>query len=123
MPHKGKPFVKGDPRRRNSAGRPKKNYREAMRLLAHGEGDDPSAIEVIKHHLRRNSLSAAQDVLNRAYGRPKEMVGLEGGSTLQIILPEPIAKRYADVIRKRDEEKSEPGAGRWRTQERQRSSS
>jgi len=79
-----------------------------MSSLAHSEGDDPSAIEVIKHHLRRNSLAATQDMLNGAYGRPKEMVGLEGGGTLQIILPEPIAKRYAYVGRQRDEEKPEP---------------
>jgi hypothetical protein len=45
-----------------------------MRAIANGDEGAPSAIEVIKYHLRKNSLQAAQDVLNRAYGKPKETV-------------------------------------------------
>ena len=86
MPGKGRPFVRGDPRGRPGPGRPKKAYLDAMRSLAHGEGDDPSAIEVIKHHLRRNSLQAAQDVLNRAYGKPKENIDMGNGTQLRIVI-------------------------------------
>jgi hypothetical protein len=79
-----KPFVQSDPRGRPGPGRPKKAYLEAMRSLAHGDGDDPSAIEVIKHHLRHRSLQVAQDVLNRAYGKPKERIDMSDAAELRI---------------------------------------
>jgi hypothetical protein len=51
-----------------------------MRAVANGDEDAPSAIEVIKYHLRKNSLQAAQDLLNRAYGNGYSTTS-QGGET------------------------------------------
>jgi hypothetical protein len=56
MPGKGKPCVSGDPRHRPGPGRPKKAY-----------------------------LQAAQDLLNRAYGKPKETVQVDRDSPIVVI--------------------------------------
>jgi len=86
--------VRGDTRQRPGPGRPKKEYLEAMRELAWGLSGHQAAVKVLGKALDKGDTRAAQDVLNRAYGRPKEMVALEGGSALQITVPEPLAKRF-----------------------------
>jgi hypothetical protein len=85
------PFVRGhDLRRKPGPGRPKKAYLQPMRdLAAGGKGEDgqdtPSAEDVIRHHLRKKNLQAAQDLLNRAYGKPKETVQVERDSPIVVI--------------------------------------
>lgn len=74
MPGKGKPFVRNDSRHRPGPGRPKRDYLEAMRALAWGDSGHRAAVDVIGKALDRGDVRAAQDVFNRAYGKPKETI-------------------------------------------------
>lgn len=85
MPGKGRPFQKGHP---GGPGRPKLAYLEAMRGLA------PDAVEVLKQALRakdrRERLHAAESVLNRAYGKPKETVQVESDQPTMLVVPDSV---------------------------------
>jgi len=56
-----------------------------MRAIAETvDADAPPAAGVIKRHLRKMNLHCAQDLLNRAYGSPKQSIEQSGGWILII---------------------------------------
>jgi hypothetical protein len=69
---RGKPFVKGDPRIRPGPGRPRAEFREALKLL------EPKALAVVEATLDGRlpglRLAAAKDVLDRLHPPKQELV-------------------------------------------------
>lgn len=89
MPGKGRPFVKGDPRRQDSPGRPKLEFIERMRKRS------PKAEEILDESLKSKSkaerLRAMQEVFDRAWGRPKQTTELTGeeGKPVEFVVTDP----------------------------------
>lgn len=78
---------------RKGAGRPKgakdKNIQE-LRLLAldHSPRAFARIVELVESDDERVALAAAQEVLNRAYGKPRQEVGIEVHSNLASAITE-----------------------------------
>jgi hypothetical protein len=96
IPHKWKKGQSGNP-----AGRPKK-LPELRELLANVLGDSKdgkTAAEAILMALRtkavRGDVRAAELLLDRAYGKPKQDIDIEANLTT-VILPKPIGQASDD---------------------------
>ena len=96
IPHKWKKGQSGNP-----AGRPKK-LPELRELLANVLGDSKdgkTAAEAILMALRtkavRGDVRAAELLLDRAYGKPKQDIDVEANLTT-VILPKPIGQASDD---------------------------
>lgn len=96
MPGNGKPFVPNDPHHRPGPGRPKRDYLETMRALAWGDSGHRAAVEVIEKALDKGDVRAAQDVLSRAFGKPKETIIQE--TTPKILtMPDSVYRRCMEM--------------------------
>ena len=96
IPHKWKKGQSGNP-----AGRPKK-LPELRELLAHVLGDEKdgkTAAEAILMALRakatKGDVRAAELLLDRAYGKAKLDIELEG-SFNTVIMPQPVTRKAAE---------------------------
>jgi hypothetical protein len=96
IPHKWNKGQSGNP-----AGRPKK-LPELRELLAHVLGDEKdgkTAAEAILMALRakatKGDVRAAELLLDRAYGKPKQDIELEG-SINTVIMPQPVNRKATE---------------------------
>jgi hypothetical protein len=93
IPHKWKKGQSG-----NVAGRPKKlpELRELLANVLGDEKDGKSAAEAILMALRakatKGDVRAAELLLDRAYGKPKQDIDIEA-NIATVIMPVPVGKR------------------------------
>ena len=92
IPHKWKKGQSGNP-----AGRPKlPNLQEILAKVLGDEKDEKSAAEAILAAMRskaiRGDVRAAELLLDRAYGKPKQDIELEG-SINTVIMPQPVTRK------------------------------
>jgi len=95
IPHKWKKGQSGNP-----AGRPKlPNLQEILAKVLGDEKDEKSAAEAILAAMRskaiRGDVRAAELLLDRAYGKPKQDIELEG-SFNTVIMPQPVTRKAAE---------------------------
>jgi len=95
IPHKWKKGQSGNP-----AGRPKlPNLQEILAKVLGDEKDEKSAAEAILAAMRskaiRGDVRAAELLLDRAYGKAKLDIELEG-SFNTVIMPQPLTKKATD---------------------------
>jgi hypothetical protein len=94
-----KPFKKGQSG--NPNGRPKKipELRELLANVLGDEKDGKTAAEAILMALRakatKGDVRAAELLLDRAYGKPKQDIELEG-SFNTVIMPQPVNRKAAE---------------------------
>jgi len=85
----------------NPAGRPKKlpELRELLANVLGDEKDGKTAAEAILMALRakatKGDVRAAELLLDRAYGKPKQDIELEG-SFNTVIMPQPVNRKAAE---------------------------
>lgn len=95
IPHKWKKGQSGNPK-----GRPKlPDIRELLAKVLGDEKDGKSAAEAILAALRakaaRGDVRAAELLLDRAYGKAKMDIDIEGSLTT-VIMPQPINRKSAE---------------------------
>jgi hypothetical protein len=95
IPHKWKKGQSGNP-----AGRPKlPNLQEILAKVLGDEKDEKSAAEAILAAMRskaiRGDVRAAELLLDRAYGKAKLDIELEG-SINTVIMPQPVTRKAAE---------------------------
>ena len=95
IPHKWKKGQSGNP-----AGRPKlPNLQELLAKVLGDEKDEKSAAEAILAAMRakaiRGDVRAAELLLDRAYGKAKLDIDIEG-SFNTVIMPQPVTRKAAE---------------------------
>jgi hypothetical protein len=95
IPHKWKKGQSGNP-----AGRPKlPNLQEILAKVLGDEKDEKSAAEAILAAMRakaiRGDVRAAELLLDRAYGKAKLDIDIEG-SINTVIMPQPVTRKAAE---------------------------
>jgi len=95
IPHKWKKGQSGNP-----AGRPKlPNLQEILAKVLGDEKDEKSAAEAILAAMRakaiRGDVRAAELLLDRAYGKAKLDIDIEG-SINTVIMPQPLTRKAAE---------------------------
>ena len=95
IPHKWKKGQSGNP-----AGRPKlPNLQELLAKVLGDEKDEKSAAEAILAAMRakaiRGDVRAAELLLDRAYGKAKMDIDIEG-SINTVIMPQPVTRKAAE---------------------------
>lgn len=95
IPHKWKKGQSGNP-----AGRPKlPNLQEILAKVLGDEKDEKSAAEAILAAMRskaiRGDVRAAELLLDRAYGKAKLDIDIEG-SFNTVIMPQPVTKKATE---------------------------
>jgi len=95
IPHKWKKGQSGNP-----SGRPKlPNLQEILAKVLGDEKDEKSAAEAILAAMRskaiRGDVRAAELLLDRAYGKAKLDIELEG-SINTVIMPQPVTRKAAE---------------------------
>lgn len=95
IPHKWKKGQSGNP-----AGRPKlPNLQEILAKVLGDEKEEKSAAEAILAAMRakaiRGDVRAAELLLDRAYGKPKQDIDIEG-SINTVIMPQPVTRKATE---------------------------
>ena len=86
-----KPFKQGSDKRRNTNGRPPKlpELDKLLDLVLGEEKDNTTAMETILKALRlkaaKGDVRAAEILLERAYGKPKQEIQSTGVSTIKVV--------------------------------------